>query len=940
MKNYLSKLTHKLGRLFNNPFSTGIPLAVAALAFATLIFAPIWALEWYRQPFIGAFLEPNLVVSQINGSDWPAWRSGVKFSDRLIAANGQPVNSSSELSSILLKNGTRPVILTFEQRAGPSFQATVTPRSVRPVEVVYQFLIPYLVGVALLLSGVWVCRTGKNQLAARAFLLFTSAGSITTGAFLDMNTTHHMLLGWTLSLPVAAGALVHLALIFPQPIAFYNRHPKTRFLHWLAALPIAAYGIREILAPSNSWGYIQAWLWGYAYIAAAILFFFITLGVRVFHSPYPIVRQQSRIIIFGAILAFGPVLLLYLLPSVLGQTPVFQAAFYFPPFLILLLSVAYAIIRYRLLDIDRILGNIVSYFLVSAVALGSFYLILSSFSRLLEQGLKPTHPLVVATYLFLLVVALNPLHNLAQKGIDRIFYRSPADYSRALSTLSHELAANLDLQRTSNLLVRELQQALNPERVLLYLYDDDHAHYLPYGDVQSPQVVLPAEDLFVRLLNRLSRPIWFPPEIPRPSESTANSPEPEEVSTPQRLGCSVFAPLHYENKMIGFLGLGSRRSGSAYTRDDLDFLETVAGQSSLALENTRLFVNLQRTLAETREMKNLMDDIFTSIASGVITVDLQRKITLFNQAAENILGVPASQVLGESLSTAFPALAVQLDSLTAATIEGGATALDEELSPDLPGRGPLHLRLSATPLRDARLETIGATIVINDLTEQRKLEADRERIHRTFGRVVAPRVRDQLLSSPAGLHLAGVRQSITVLFADIHGFTSLSEQMEPEALFELLNSYLSRFAQAILEEEGTLDKFMGDSVLAFWNAPDTQQDHTLRSIRSALAIRQIIRAYRSSLREADQLSFRIGITRGEAMVGNVGTSELFNYTAIGDIVNMAQRIESVAEPGQILLSEAAYQAVAEQVDAYRLPPVKLRGRQQEAVIYELMGIKT
>jgi PAS domain S-box-containing protein len=839
------------------------------------------------------------------------------------------------------------VRLSFVRRDGPAFDVVIVPARVRLNEFFPDFLIPYLVGVALLGSGLWVHRMGQGKLPARAFLLFASAASITTGAFYDMNTTHHMLPGWTLSLGVAAGALAHLALLFPQRTAFIDRHPKARFVHWLAILPIAVYGAGEILFPSSPWGYIQAWLWGYISLVVAILLFFGMLWVRVFRSPYPIVRQQSRIILFGSILAFGPVLVLYLLPSVMGQSPVFQAAFYFTPLVILLLSIAYAIVRYRLLDVDRLLRDIVNYFLISVVALTGFYAILNGFSFILQESLNPTHPLVVASYLFLLVLALNPLRNMVQKAINRIFYRTPTDYSRALNILSRELATNLDLRHTTSLLVRVLRQILNPEHVLLFLCDDDRAVYLPYGEYQPPGVVLPAEDMFIRLLNRLSKPIWFPLQVTESSAEPLTDPagesdspsSPVEVSIPQRLGCPVFAPLHYENKLIGFLALGPRRSGSMYTRDDLDFLEAFAGQSSLALENVRLFANLQRTLAETREMKNLMDDIFASIASGVITVDLQRKITLFNQAAEAILGVPAEQVLGVSLSAAFPALAAHLDLLTSATIEGNARALGEELSPDLPGRGPLHLRLSATPLRDARLETVGATIVIDDLTEQRKLEAERERIHRTFGRVVAPRVRDRLLSDPTSLRLDGVRQTVTILFADIHGFTSLSEHMQPEALFELLNSYLSRFAQTILDEEGTLDKFMGDAVLSFWNAPDAQPDHTLRAARAALSIRHIIRAHLPSLSEANQLTFSIGITRGEAMIGNVGTSELFNYTAIGDIVNTAQRIESVAEPGQILLSEEAYHSIAEQVDAQRLPPVKLRGRQQEVVVYELKGLR-
>ncbi|MBC8497313.1 MAG: PAS domain-containing protein, partial [Chloroflexi bacterium] len=363
------------------------------------------------------------------------------------------------------------------------------------------------------------------------------------------------------------------------------------------------------------------------------------------------------------------------------------------------------------------------------------------------------------------------------------------------------------------------------------------------------------------------------------------------------------------------------------------------GQSSLALENVRLFANLQETLNQTLEMKNLMDDIFASMSSGVITTDLKRQITLFNQAAARILGIPVEQVMGRTLGEALPEFGTHFLLMAASTLRDGTAIVGEEFNPILLQRGPLSLRLSSTPLRDAQLNTIGATIVIDDLTKQRALEAERERIRRTFGRVVAPRVRDRLLEDPSNLRLDGIRQPLTVLFADIHQFTPFSERTPPESLFKVLNSYLSLAAQAVLEEEGTLDKFMGDAVMAFWNAPDEQADHTLRAARAALAMDRAICSHRSKLTQAHQLYFSIGISTGEAMVGNVGTIDLFNYTVIGDIVNYASRLEAIATPGQILLSEDVYRAIAKHIIAKELPPVQVKGKSESAIVYELQGIR-
>jgi PAS domain S-box-containing protein len=504
-----------------------------------------------------------------------------------------------------------------------------------------------------------------------------------------------------------------------------------------------------------------------------------------------------------------------------------------------------------------------TYLLTSVAAMLIFYLVIAGISLLLREQVNTSNPAVVALYLFLLVVLLNPLRTLAQRTIDRLFYRTNADYRRALTTLSRELVLSPDVTQTQRVLEREINLALQPKHFTLYLYDDDSFVYFPATSYPPDGLNILPESPLVHRLNQTERAVWLPADQPYPAELA-----PEQANL-RALDCEVYVPLRYEGRLTGFLGVGRRLSGMPFSSDDLEFLNAVAAQSTLALENARLFANLQRNLAETLEMKNLMDDIFASIASGVITTDMERKVTLFNQAAERILGIKADQVLGKRIERVLPALCPPLQTMTDATIQQGAVTIDEELTPNTVERGDLFLRLSCAPLRDAQLGTKGATIVIDDLTEQRQLIAEQERIRQTFGRVVAPRVRDRLLSDPRSLRLDGIRQQVAVIFADIHGFTPLSEHSQPEALFEVLNSYLSLAARAILDEEGTLDKFMGDAVMALWNAPDAQPDYAVRAARAALAINRVVAEFRETLPPDKHLQFSIGITCGEAMVGNV-----------------------------------------------------------------------
>ncbi len=910
-----------------------VPVVSILVALAMLVLTPIWAVQYYRQPFIGVLLEPNNIVSKITGDKWPVVNRGAQWPDQLVSINDQPVANIDEVNAILRANGFAPLELTFvlpgtEMPIG----IYITPIRLPLGDFVSLFVIPYLVGLVFLGIGVWAYRLRGDLRASRAFVVFAAAVSITTTTFFDMNTTHHVVLLWSVSLPLAASAAIGLALAFPQQMRFVDRWPVTRLISWIFCLIFAIPPVVEILYPSTPLAYIGTWQNCYFFMAVAIGLF---LGIqiwRLYRSDSPVVRQQSRVIVFGAALSFAPMMLFYLLPTALGTPQEFRSSIYFPLLIVLPLSVTYAILRYRLLDVDRVFARVLSYAVTTGVAVAVFFGLLTLLSLVLQQTVQANDPMLVAIYLLALVVGLSPLRRLVQRGIDRLFYRSPADYRRVLNTLSSRLVATPNLERTLELLTEQLQQALAPEKFIVYLYDDERALYVPHSAEGSNLPSFFAGDVLVRSLRAVESPLCYPPgmELPKELESSENF---------HKLGCAVFVPLRYEGSLTGFMALGLRRSGEPYGSDDLDFLGTVAGQSALALENARLFTNLRRTLDQTLEMKNLMDDIFASIATGVITTDVGRKVTLFNRAAETILGIPVEEVVGKPLPEALP-LCPDLETAAMEAVERGAVTLSREVTPSIPQRGDLYLRLSCSPLRDAYLGTKGATIIFEDLTERHKLEAEQERIRQTFGRVVAPRVRDRLLSDPTHLNLDGTRQTATILFADISGFTSFSERTAPEMLFKVLNQYLSQAAQAILEEEGTLDKFWGDGVLALWNAPDPQPDHALRAVRAALAIMEGAGKAFAILKDpAYQLRFHIGVSTGDAMVGNVGTRDLFNYTAIGDTVNLAQRLESVAMPGQILIDQSTYQALANKVIADPLEPLLLKGKSQPVAVYQLKSLK-
>ena len=909
------------------------PLLAGAVAVLVLIFSPFWTYQWTQVPFLGVSLEQNNVVSQINGTDWPARMQGVAFKERLLALNGEAVPDIKDVERVLIANGNRPIQATFLKPDGQTHTLSITPIHPPVVDVISMFVVPYVVGLLFLIIGFWAYRIKPHLWESRALALFVSGVSIMLTTFLDISMTHHAPILWSLAILQSAGGLAYLAFVFPQPVRFVRANPLLRFLPWLFVGLLVPMMVIAIYFPPNPFFYITAWQIGYICFFLGFLSFIAVLIWRIVGAQSPIVRQQSRVILFGGFLGFLPVLI-YAGSLISGALIEFRAWLLFPPLVLFPLSIAYAILRYRLLDVDAILVRVVTYILMTLVTVAMFYGLLALLSLVVEETVQANNPILIAVYLFILVIGLTPLRNLIQNSIDRLFYRAPADYRRALSALSRALVVTPNLTQTLRLLEDQLQQAIAPEKFTTYLYNDDLGEYIPHATQSDSAPPYQVDDLLIQLLESSQAPIWIPPDGPLPVLL-----QDPAKSDPHLLGFT-FVPLRYEGRLIGFLSLGPRRSGDLYNSDDLDFLAAVAGQSTLPLENARLFGNLRRTLDQTLEMKNLMDDIFSSIATGIITTDLKKRITLFNRAAEDIFGIPVKKVLGKSILKVFPGLGAELESATSNLAKQNVVNLNKELTSSLPAHGNLFLRLSLSPLRDAHLDTKGATIVFEDLTERHQLEAERERIRQTFGRVVAPRVRDRLLADAGNLELDGAKQVITVMFADLSGFTSYSEKHNPETVFAVLNSYLSIAAQAILEEEGTLDKFMGDAVLAIWNSPDEQPDHALRAIRAACEIvRRSSLAYSQFPDVEQHLAFRIGITTGAAIIGNVGTTELFNYTAIGDVVNLAERLQNYAKNGEIMIEKNTYDVVAEHVLAGDPQYITVKGREQIVQVYSVKAIK-
>jgi PAS domain S-box-containing protein len=590
----------------------------------------------------------------------------------------------------------------------------------------------------------------------------------------------------------------------------------------------------------------------------------------------------------------------------------------------------------------RVISRVVITLVTIAVYIAGIYLVqifLGDFltSLFISRFLDPIL-LVAAVTAVLLTIVYVPINRIGRRLTNRILFGQRYNYPTVIQNYTQAISNILYLDELATVALLYIKQELNIEEGILFLLDAETSKYLHFRTLPKPVPFRFPEALTLTqdtpILHRLlgeGQPLsQYTLDI---SPHFKDTPEAERAVM-KSLNLEWFIPILKQKQLIGIFGLGSKRSKQRYVSQDIRLLITLADQTALALENAILFDRLHRTLEETTHMKNLMDNVFDSMDNGVVTVDLEDKITFCNKAAEVILqlpqvedcvGRPYKQALAPLANTIFP-------NLVANVLKYEQRYADYEIVTFFPERGRVNLNVTLAPLKNAQNKTHGVTMVIDDLTETKHLQAVRD----MFKRYVSPAVVDRLPADPSELELGGHRQEITVLFADIRGFTQFSEKMAPEKLVDILNEYLSMAATSILMYEGMLDKFMGDAVMGIFNAPLDQEDHVLRAVRAAVAMQRAIAEYHHNIGQERELSFGIGLHVGEAVVGNVGMSDRMDYTAVGDTVNLAKRIQENSPGNKILISEDVYRVVSGSFELVFYQELKVKGREQPVKTYELV----
>jgi len=215
-----------------------------------------------------------------------------------------------------------------------------------------------------------------------------------------------------------------------------------------------------------------------------------------------------------------------------------------------------------------------------------------------------------------------------------------------------------------------------------------------------------------------------------------------------------------------------------------------------------------------------------------------------------------------------------------------------------------------------------------------------ERLRTSLQRYLSPNIVDEMVQKTGSLPLGGEKKKVSILFCDIRGFTTLTEKEPVETIVGLLNEYFSAMSEVIFANKGTLDKFIGDAIMAIYGAPIELKDGAYQAVKTALEMREKLVKLNEKWKseKKPQIQVGYGINTGEAIVGNIGSERRMEYTAIGDMVNTASRVEGETEGGQIFITEETFKELGNQVKVNKLKQVALKGKTTKVQIYEVLGL--
>lgn len=552
-----------------------VMLAVFAISLLAFLNAAVLALSWSKKPFLGFVVEPTLVVSNVGGVSWNAQLIGINYPERLIQVGGRLVSSTQEITDLIenLEVGIPVMVGTIfpdhTLRVYPSVRVTLFPAS----DLIRFFWLPFTIGLVYLGIGFWIHRQRGDAAPGRAFAAFCISAALATGLYFDLISTHVLSDLWTIAIAFLGGTLISLALVFPEESSLRKRNRLLHYLPYAISLGLAIWGVFALRDSSDPWAYVDPWRYSYIYTSIGIFFFLGVIFYRQLKTASAAIRQQARLVLWGSLFAFTPIVVWMLTPFLGIELP-WNPGLFLPFLIIFPIVIAISILRYRLWEIDVIVNRTVVYGVLTIV-LGLIYLAtVLLLQRTFETLTGETSDLAAVVSTLVIVALFIPIRNFVQDFVDRRFYRRRYDAARTVEAFSHSLRDEVDLTRLIHRLEEVVSETILPSRVNSWLPDGSAYQVFSPEDHDSMVSSLPSIE---NLRFALDDPLL---DYFKQAPGTVDLQKLDlDTNSQQKLisaGVNLVVPLITRGELVGWLGLGQRLSGQEYSATDRRLLSRLA----------------------------------------------------------------------------------------------------------------------------------------------------------------------------------------------------------------------------------------------------------------------------------------------------------------------------------------------------------------------------
>jgi signal transduction histidine kinase len=679
----------------------------------------------------------------------PGGKAGVHEGDWLTTINGVEIENALDVPKALAGLGIWREATYVVVRNG--VEVTIKKMIVGEVPFDRAVMYQYAVGLAYLIIGLFVYMRRSTAPKAQHFYVFCLASFIVfcfhfTG---KLNTFDKVIYYGNLAAGLLAPTVfLHFCLTFPEPRRWF-RQPSRIALLYLPALLLAlafllasAGGVQKTGLFEVRWTLDRLWM-----LFATMPFI---VGGWLLRREYrraedPIVRRQLQWLANGTLCGILPFTLLYVLPFLAGMVPNEYQKMSVLAVALVPLTLAYAIIRYRLMDVDIIFRRGYAYTLATICVLAAFYGLVFSLGRLVQKNFEGLGNTGVMTVMLIGAFLFQPIRNWMQEWLDRHFYRDRYDYRRTLVEFARELSSETDLDAMLGSVGERLRETLSINHLAFFLADErDGAPQFRLKKAMgaNPRLALVSfEDLDLSFLNWRSPEGYFFFERTRHQLDAVSQSWPAPVKrTIADLDLTYYVPCTVRGRTIAFLGISRTTDGDYLSSVDVELLSTLAGYVGIAIENATLYRSLQRKVDEYERLKEFSENIVESINVGILAVDLDDRVESWNTQIEQLSGVKRETALGRKLRDIFPdELADQFDRVRGET--GIHHIYKFVLKPNPPaaiaavagnGDGHIHevpalfrestLNIAIAPLVSKDQEQIGRLIIFDDVTDRAELE--------------------------------------------------------------------------------------------------------------------------------------------------------------------------------------------------------------------------